>query len=141
MDEYKEKNIEETKNYLFNKAKNLFSKPIISVIGDANIDENSDKFKFAEKLGKALIDKGYRIKTGGLNGIMKAVFNGGLKSENYMFGDLIVILPGNIKNISEFADIEIATGKDVMRGEDAVDADAVISIGGGTGTLNEISIA
>ena len=117
LDEYKEKNIEKTKNYLFNKAKKLFSKPIISVIGDANIDENSDKFKFAEKLGKALIDKGYRIKTGGLNGVMKAVFKGGRKSENYMFGDLILILPGNIKNISEFADIEIATGKDIMRGK------------------------
>ena len=141
LDEYKEKNIEETKNYLFNKAKKLFSKPIISVIGDANIDENSDKFKFAEKLGKTLIDRGYRIKTGGLNGVMKAVFKGGRESENYMFGDLIAILPGNKKNISEFADIEIATGKDIMRGEDVVDADAVISIGGGTGTLNEISIA
>ena len=39
------------------------------------------------------------------------------------------------------ADIKIATGKDIMRAEDVVDADAVISIGGGAGTLNEISIA
>ena len=141
LDEYKENKIKETKEYLFSKAKKLFSKPIISVIGDANIEENSEKYKFAQKLGEKLIDKGYRIKTGGLNGIMKAVFKGAHNSSNKMFGDLIAILPGQDKNVSEYADIKIATGKDLMRAEDVVDADAVISIGGGAGTLNEISIA
>ena len=140
-DEYKENKIKETKEYLFWKANKLFSKPIISVIGDANIDENSNKYKFAEKLGEKLIDKGYRIKTGGLNGIMKAVFKGAHNSKNRMFGDLIAILPGYNKNANEYADIKIATGKDIMRGEDIVDACAVISIGGGAGTLNEITIA
>ena len=140
-DEYKENNVKKIKEYLFSKANKLFSKPIISVIGDANIDENSDKYKFAEKLGEKLIDKGYRIKTGGLNGIMKAVFKGAHNSKNKMFGDLIAILPGNDKNVNDYADIKIATGKDLMRAEDVVDANAVISIGGGAGTLNEISIA
>jgi len=140
-EEYNDDNIKETKEYLFSKANKLFNKPIISVIGDANCDENSDKYKFAEKLGEKLIDKGYRIKTGGLNGIMKAVFKGACNSKNKMIGDLIAILPGKDKNINEYADIKIATGKDIMRAEDVVDADAVISIGGGAGTLNEISIA
>ena len=141
LNENKENKIKETKKYLFSKAKKLFSKPIISVIGDANIEENSEEYKFAQKLGEKLIDKGYRIKTGGLNGIMKAVFKGAHNSSNKMFGDLIAILPGQYKNVSEYADIKIATGKDLMRAEDVVDADAVISIGGGAGTLNEISIA
>ena len=141
IDEYKDKNIKKTKDYLFTKANKLFSKPIISVIGDANIDEKSDKYKFAKKLGEALIDNGYRIKTGGLNGIMKTVFEGAYNSKKRMKGDLIAILPGNKKNVSEYADVEIATGKDIMRAEDVVDADAVISIGGGAGTLDEISIA
>ena len=140
-DEYKDNNIKKTKEYLFSKANKLFSKPIISVIGDANVDENSDKYKFAQKLGEKLIDNGYRIKTGGLNGIMKAVFQGACNSKNKMFGDLIAILPGHNKNVNEYADIKIATGKDIMRAEDVVDADAIISIGGGAGTLNEISIA
>ena len=140
-DEYKDYNIKKTKEYLFKKADKLFNKPIISVIGDANIDEKSDEFIFAEKLGKALIDNGFRIKTGGLKGVMEAVFKGANNSKNKMKGDLIAILPGNKKNVSKYADIEIATGKDIMRNEDVVDADAVISIGGGAGTLNEISIA
>ena len=140
-DEYKDYNIKKTKEYLFKKADKLFNKPIISVIGDANIDEKSDEYIFAEKLGKALIDNGFRIKTGGLKGVMEAVFKGANNSKNKMKGDLIAILPRNKKNVSKYADIEIATGKDIMRNEDVVDADAVISIGGGAGTLNEISIA
>ena len=72
---------------------------------------------------------------------MKAVFQGARKSKNRMFGDLIAILPGNDINISEYADIKIATGKDIQRNEDVVDSDAIISIGGGAGTLNEITIA
>ena len=140
-DEYNVNNMKETKEYLFSKAKELFSKPIISVIGDANVDENSDKYKFAQKLGEKLIDNGYRIKTGGLNGIMKAISQGANNSKKKMFGDLIAILPGFDKSVNEYADIKIATGKDMMRAEDVVDADAVISIGGGAGTLNEISIA
>ena len=140
-DEYQENKIKETKEYLFSKANKLFSKPIIGVIGDANIDENSNEYKFAEKLGEKLIDQGYRIKTGGLKGIMEAVFKGAHKSKNKMFGDLIAILPGNNKNVSKYADIKIASGKDIMRAEDVVDADAIISIGGGAGTLNEISIS
>ena len=91
-------------------------------------------------MSEILIDKGYRIKTGGMGGIMKAVFKGAHNSKNRMFGDLIAILPGN-NNISEYADIKIGSGKDIMRNEDVVDAEAVISIGGGAGTLNEISIA
>ena len=62
-DEYQDNNIKKTKEYLFSKANKLFSKPIISVIGDANVDENSDKYKFAQELGEKLIDNGYRIKT------------------------------------------------------------------------------
>ena len=139
--EYNENKKNEMKEYLFFKSKKLFNKPIISVIGDSNVDENSDKFKFAEKLGEKLIDKGYRIKTGGIGGIMKAVFKGAHNSKNRMFGDLIAILSGNNNNISEYVDIKIKTGKDIMRNSEVVDADAVISIGGGAETLNEISIA
>ena len=72
---------------------------------------------------------------------MKAVFKGAHNSKNRMFGDLIAILSGNNNNISEYADIKIKTGKDIMRNSEVVDADAVISIGGGAETLNEISIA
>ena len=46
---------------------------IVSVIGDAKIDQNNLKYKIAFDLGKRLIDEGFRIQTGGLGGIMEAV--------------------------------------------------------------------
>ena len=140
IDEYTDKNIKKTKDYLFSKANKLFSKPIISIIGDTNIDENDDKYKFIEKLGETLIDNGYRIKTG-LNSIIKAVFKDANKSKKRMKGDLIVILPGNKKNVNEYSYIENEKRKDIMRDLDAIDADAIISIGGGAETLNIISNA
>jgi hypothetical protein len=33
---------------------------IIAVIGDANLQENSEKYILAEKLGRSLIDHGFR---------------------------------------------------------------------------------
>jgi hypothetical protein len=52
QDEYKEDKIKETKEYLFSKSKKLFNKPIISVIGDSNVDDNSDKFTLLKNLVK-----------------------------------------------------------------------------------------
>ena len=121
INEYKNNNIQKIKDYLFLKAKKLFNKPIISVIGEVNVNENDDKIKFFEKLGEALIDNGYRIKIGDSSEIMKAILKGAHKTKNLIKGDLIIISQGNNKNF--------------------IDADAIISFGGGAETLNVISIA
>ena len=49
---------------------------IIAIAGDARIAENSDKYKIAFEVGKALVDNGYRIQTGGLGGVMSAACQG-----------------------------------------------------------------
>ena len=121
INEYENNNIQKIKDYLFLKAKKLFNKPIISVIGEVNVNENDDKIKFFEKLGEALIDNGYRIKIGDSSEIMKAILKGAHKTKNLIKGDLIIISQGNNKNF--------------------IDADAIISFGGGAETLNVISIA
>ena len=66
---------------------------IVAVIGDAFVEENSLKYTQAKELGKLLVDNGYRIQTGGLNGVMKAVFEGAKTSTNYVAGDTIGIVP------------------------------------------------
>ena len=121
INEYENNNIQKIKDYLFLKANKLFNKPIISVIGEVNVNENDDKIKFFEKLGEALIDNGYRIKIGDSSEIMKAILKGAHKTKNLIKGDLIIISQGNNKNF--------------------IDADAIISFGGGAETLNVISIA
>ena len=115
---------------------------IVAIVGDANIEKDSQKYKMAYEMGKALIDAGYRIKNGGLQGVMNAAFCGAHASENYKEGDTIAIVPGfNYNDANEYADIAIATGLDMFRNVIVANAQAVIAIGGGSGTLSEIANA
>ncbi len=142
LNQYNIKHKKETIDKLFKKAQRRFMKPIISVIGDAVVDKEDEEYKLGIEIGKALVDAGYRVKTGGLGGIMEAVLKGAKSSSKYEFGDTIAILPGNdTEEANEYADIKVATGLDNMRAKQVVDAYAVIAIGGGAGTLAEIATA
>ena len=121
---------------------------IVSVVGNAacgHIDcSESDKKKWdlAFELGKTLVDKGCRVLSGGGRGIMRAVFAGAHASENYREGDTIAIIPSyGFETANDFADIVIPTGLDVARNVIIANSEVVIAIGGGSGTLNEISNA
>lgn len=115
---------------------------IVAVIGDAFVEENSLKYTQAKELGKLLVDNGYRIQTGGLNGVMKAVFEGAKTSTNYVDGDTIGIVPSfNRDEVNEYADIVIPTGLDILRNVLVINANAVVAIGGGAGTLSEMAMA
>ncbi len=117
-------------------------KKIVAVIGDANIDNDPAKYQIAFETGKLLVDNGYRVKSGGLRGVMKAVFEGAKASSNYKEGDTIAILPGFDKYVAnEYVDIAIPTGLDLMRNVIVANSDAVIAIGGGAGTLSEMASA
>jgi hypothetical protein len=117
-------------------------KKIIAVVGDAIIEEGGDKFNLAFNLGKALIDAGYRIQTGGGGGVMEAVCMGAKTSKNYQTGDTIAILPSFDRSLANsYSDIVIPTGIDLMRNAIVANADASIAIGGGSGTLSEIAFA
>lgn len=122
--------------------KTNFRKKVIAVIGDANIEKNSHQYKLAERLGKALIDEGYRIQHGGMSGIMEAVSKGAKQSSNYKEGMVIGIIPGfNPDEANPYVDIVIPTGLNIMRNAIVANADAVIAIGGGAGTLSEMAMA
>jgi hypothetical protein len=114
----------------------------IAVIGDSNIGKSSYKYKLAEKLGAVLIDNGFRIVTGGMGGIMEAAIGGARTSQNYKEGDLVSIVPHFDPDLSHIdGDIIIPTGLDTYRNVLVANSDAVIAIGGGVGTLSEISYA
>ena len=69
-------------------------KPIISVIGDTHMELGGSKWNTTEELGEKLTTAGYRIMTGGLGDLPKAIAKGARKSPNYTDGSLIAILPG-----------------------------------------------
>ncbi len=117
-------------------------KKIIAIIGDNSINTGSLKEQIAFSVGKVLIDNGYRIQSGGMGGIMKATSLGARSSTNYQEGDIIALIPSFDKFESNgLADIVIPTGLDINRASIVANADFVVAIGGGAGTLAEIASA
>ncbi len=117
-------------------------RPVVSVIGDGALTPDSVKYQFAYAVGEALVSAGYRVMSGGLSGVMEAAFAGAHASPVYRDGDTIAVLPGNDPaEANEYADIVIASGLDYARNFMVANADAVVVIGGGAGTLSELSYA
>lgn len=117
-------------------------KKVVSIIGNRDTKEGEKKYELAYETGKLLVDKGYRVQTGGLHGIMEAALKGAHASKNYKEGDTIALVPSfNTEQANEYADIVIPTGLDVMRNAIVANADAVIGIGGGSGTMCEYAYA
>ena len=121
---------------------------IVGVVGNAacwydNCDINDKKkWDLAYELGKTLVDNGYRVLTGGGRGVMRAVMAGAHASKKYREGDTIAIAPSYDENeTNDFADIVIPTGLNEYRDAIVANCPVVVAIGGGSGTLNEISFA
>lgn len=106
----------------------------ITVIGDAQI--NDEGYLFAEKIGREIANLGYAVVTGGRSGIMEAANKGAFNAGGISIG----ILPSSsIAEANQYCNIVIPTGLGHARNViTALACDAVISIGGGAGTLSEI---
>ena len=116
-------------------------KQIIAVIGNANIENDIEKQKISFDLGKLIIDNGFILATGGFGGVMEYASKGARKSENYTENSIIGVLPDyNSDNANKYIDIAIPTGFGLARNLMLISmSNAVIAVGGGSGTLNEIS--
>lgn len=123
-------------------------KQIVAIIGDRHCTPEQLKAKIAFDMGCALVDNGFRVLTGGMggdetdDGVMDFAMKGAKSSTRYSDGDTIAIIPGfSPEQASKYADIVIPTGLDVYRNCITANADAVIAIGGGAGTLSEMAFA
>jgi uncharacterized protein (TIGR00725 family) len=111
----------------------------IGIVGYASIPEGSPTGHLAEEAGRLLVERGFRVVTGGLGGVMEAACRGARSAANYKDGDTIGILPGHDPRVAnKFVDIAIPTGLDHVRNSIVAHCDAVLAIGGGAGTLSEI---
>lgn len=116
---------------------------MIGIIGGSKQTCKDKDLELAYALGELLIKNGYRIITGGYQGVMESVSKGAKKATNYQDGDIVGILSTiNPNDANEFCDIVIATGMNYARNQIiTASADIVIAIGGGSGTLSEIAFA
>ncbi|RDU66349.1 TIGR00725 family protein [Helicobacter didelphidarum] len=120
----------------------------IAVIGYANLDSLENNISqlaqnLTYNLGRELMNEGCIIINGGLGGVMEVVSKGAREAKSYTAQSIIGVLPNYDSNIANpYIDTTLPTGFDVGRNIVLVSmADAVVVIGGGAGTLNEISLA
>jgi uncharacterized protein (TIGR00725 family) len=118
----------------------------IAVIGSAGPEEyefeKPDKkmYEAAEKLGEQLAAQGCVTICGGKGGIMLGVARGPQNAGGITAAETAGI--GRFTS-SDFIDVEIVTGDLSMRGASQLIgmSDAIIALGGGAGTLQEICVA
>jgi len=108
----------------------------IGVIGAGQCDEET--YRITYRVGQLIAEKGHIVVNGGLGGVMEASARGA-KSRN---GIVVAILPRGKEVGNSFSDIRIATDMGHARNIIIVhSSDALISVGGGYGTISEIAIA
>jgi len=115
---------------------------VLAVIGNAGTLPRQVT-ETAKKLGCLAVDAGFRLVTGGLDGVMAAVSEGAHESAHYQEGMVLGIIPSYAASqANPWVDIVIPTGMQMGRNILVVaSADVVIAIGGGSGTLSEIALA
>lgn len=96
-------------------------------------------YKVAYEVGGEIARRGALLVTGGLGGVMEAASRGAKDAGGFVIG----IIPQDSKNhANEYCDPVIATGIGFARDFiTAYSADAIVVIGGGAGTLIEVSAA
>ena len=116
-------------------------RPQISVIGSASGPDAL--MALSRSLGRAIVDRGWRIVCGGLGGVMHAVAQGARSSERATGSDVIGVLPSLDPNTAnDCIDIVIPTGMQHARNVLVVaSGGVVVALGGGAGTLSELALA
>lgn len=114
---------------------------VVAVVGNAL--PSAEALAVAEELGRLLVECGYRLVTGGLGGVMQAASRGARSARSYREGAVVGIIPGaDPATANPFCDIVVPTNMGYARNVLVVSmADAVVAVGGGSGTLSEIAMA
>ncbi len=116
--------------------------PVVAIIGDGDVPPDSPIGRLAEALGRMVMDRGYVLITGGRGGVMFAASRGARAASTYQPGRIIGVLPGSDPRLAnQYVDLPLCTGLNHARNVLVAQADAVIAVGGGAGTLSEMAMA
>lgn len=113
---------------------------MVAIVGDTRVRQGSPQAAVMHAAGRAAIAAGFRIQTGGLGDLPRLVAAGARLDPKYTEGDLVALIPGFDPALGA-GDIVIPTGLDLLRNGLLANADVVVAIGGGAGTLSEIALA
>ena len=117
----------------------MVKKRQILVIGNNTNGCTPKHEKFAYDIGMEIAKSNSVLITGGLGGVMAAASHGSHDASGFSIG----IIPQDDANMAnEFCDVVIPTGMGFTRDFlNALSADGVIIVGGGSGTLSEVCAA
>jgi hypothetical protein len=109
----------------------------LSVIGGSVVTEA--QYQQARRVGQLIGERGHEVVCGGLSGVMEAVCEGASEAGGHTIG----ILPGDDRHgANDFVQTAIATDIGNARNVLVVlNGDAVIAVGGKSGTLSELGHA
>ena len=111
----------------------------ILVIGHNTNGCTEEHSRIAYETGSEIAKAGHVLITGGLGGVMEAASHGAHDSNGLTVG---IIPQGDSSMANDYCDIVIPTGMGLTRDFlNALSADGIIIIGGGSGTLSEICAA
>ncbi len=114
----------------------------VAVVGSSKAIDGDGRYKAAFDVGRGLVNRGFRVVTGGRGGVMEAACRGAHTAEAYREGVTVAILPGRSPDqANPYVDIAIPTGLNIARNAIIAHSDGVIGIGGGSGTLAELAMA
>ena len=110
---------------------------LVSVAGGR--DASAGELAVAEELGARLVEAGFWVVTGGLDGVMEAACRGAKSRRGHTIG----VLPGTDPAAANgWVDLALPTGLGELRnGLVARMGLALVAVGGGHGTLTEIGFA
>ena len=111
----------------------------ILIIGHNTNGCTEEHSKMAYETGSEIAKAGLVLITGGLGGVMEAACQGAHDSKGLTVG---IIPQGDANMANPYCDIVIPTGMGLTRDFlNALSADGIIIIGGGSGTLSEMCAA
>ena len=121
---------------------NQVRKHIISVLG-GNSEVSEISLKQAQTLGRAIVDQGWLLCTGGRAGIMEAASKGARESKLWTGHQVLGVLPDEgHQGGNPHLDIVLPSGLGLTRNALVVRfADVCVALSGGAGTLSEIALA
>jgi len=117
-------------------------KNIISILG-GNSQVSDLALELAHALGKAIIDQGWLLCTGGRAGIMEAASKGARTSDLWTGHQILGVLPDDAHDAgNQYLDVVLPSGLGLTRNALVVRfSDVCIALSGGAGTLSEIALA
>jgi uncharacterized protein (TIGR00730 family) len=119
------------------KAKRARSKPLIAVFGSSQVRHGDALYAQGLEMGDLLGRSGFDVMTGGYKGVMEAVSRGARAAGAHVVGITMAIFKDRV---NRFVMDEIHTANFYERFGWLVErADGYIAMGGGTGTLAEVT--